>query len=454
MLLLLALCEFGILSCSMFVAAHLRLYATPDQLESYSNHLLSRSFVFGAMIVLGMAAMGLYQIHLRESWFGLIARQIFGFVIGAVGLMVVNFLIPQFHFGRGVVAIAMGCGFVLVTAFRAGFMRIIDADLLKRRVLIVGAGSRAAMILQRMRRRTDRRGFTIVGFVARPGEVVAVPHDRLVQVDGPLCAWTSGQQIDEIVVGPDDRRGIPMEDLLDCKQAGLDITELATFFEREAGKVKIELAEPSWLVFSLGFDVSPIRRLAKRGFDLCFAAVVLGLAWPLMLLVAVAIRLESGRGQPILYRQERVGEHRRIFVLTKFRSMCTDAERDGVARWASKSDDRVTRVGRFIRRARLDELPQLWNILRGDMSLVGPRPERPQFVEQLSKTIRYYNLRHCVKPGLAGWAQLRYPYGSSEADAAEKLKYDLFYVKNRSMLLDMMILIQTAEVVLFGRGAR
>jgi lipopolysaccharide/colanic/teichoic acid biosynthesis glycosyltransferase len=173
-----------------------------------------------------------------------------------------------------------------------------------------------------------------------------------------------------------------------------------------------------------------------------------------MAIVALAIRIESGAGQPILYRQERVGERGRVFALTKFRSMRTDAELDGVARWATRNDDRVTRVGRFIRKARLDELPQLVNVLRGDMSLVGPRPERPQFVADFGHRIRYYNLRHCVKPGLAGWAQLRYPYGASEEDAYEKLKYDLFYVKNHNLLFDLLILIQTVEIVLFGRGAR
>jgi lipopolysaccharide/colanic/teichoic acid biosynthesis glycosyltransferase len=173
-----------------------------------------------------------------------------------------------------------------------------------------------------------------------------------------------------------------------------------------------------------------------------------------MLMVALAIRLESGRGQPILYRQERVGEHGRTFWLYKFRSMRTDAELDGVARWASKDDDRITRVGRICRKLRFDELPQLWNVLKGEMSIVGPRPERPQFVEDLASKIRYYSLRHALKPGLAGWAQLSYPYGASEEDAAEKLKYDLYYVKNHNLLLDMVILIETVEVVLFGRGAR
>ena len=245
-----------------------------------------------------------------------------------------------------------------------------------------------------------------------------------------------------------------MKDLLECKQHGTTITNLITFFEREQGRVTMNLIDPSWLIFSDGFDASPMRRISKRVFDLTSTAFVLALTWPLMLLTALAIALESGFRGPILYRQERVGERGKTFRLIKFRSMRTDAEKDGVARWASLKDDRVTRVGSFIRKVRLDELPQLWNVLRGQMSLIGPRPERPAFVEELITKIPYYDLRHCVKPGLAGWAQLNYPYGSDENDAVEKLKYDLFYVKNHNLTLDVIILIQTFEVVLFRRGAR
>jgi sugar transferase (PEP-CTERM system associated) len=284
---------------------------------------------------------------------------------------------------------------------------------------------------------------------------VSVPANLLLHPDGPLCQWAARLGVDEIVVGPDDRRGgSPVDALLECKQRGMTVTELTEFFEREAGRIKMNLTNPSWLVFSEGFNSSPMRRSIKRTFDVLVAALVLLLAWPLMLLTALAIRLESGAGAPILYRQERVGEYGRPFPVIKFRSMRTDAEMDGVARWATQDDDRVTRVGRFIRKVRLDELPQLWNVLRGDMSIIGPRPERPQFVDEFNNCIRYYRLRHCVKPGLTGWAQLRYPYGSSLQDAEQKLNFDLFYVKNHNLVFDLSILLQTVEVVLFGRGAR
>jgi exopolysaccharide biosynthesis polyprenyl glycosylphosphotransferase len=232
------------------------------------------------------------------------------------------------------------------------------------------------------------------------------------------------------------------------------VTELVEFFERESGRIKIDLANASWLVFSDGFYISPTRRAVKRIFDLVAASMLLLTTAPLMLLTALAVRMESDRGAPVLYRQERVGEYGRPFSVIKFRSMRTDAEGDGVARWASVNDNRVTLVGRCIRKARLDELPQLWNVLRGDMSIIGPRPERPQFVHDFNARIRFYSLRHSVKSGLSGWAQLRYPYGSSQEDAEEKLKFDLFYVKNQNFVFDLAILLQTVEVVLFGRGAR
>jgi len=269
-----------------------------------------------------------------------------------------------------------------------------------------------------------------------------------------LHEWTTSRQIDEIVVVPDDRRGtLPMSELLECKQRGVEVTDLVRFLERESGRVKLT-APPSWLVFSDGFHASPLRRAGKRLFDVVSALLLLAVGWPFMLLTALAIRLESGRGQPILYCQNRVGQGGHVFRLYKFRSMRTDAEAGGVARWASTDDPRTTRVGRVIRKLRLDELPQLWNVLNGEMSLIGPRPERPEFVAELAKNIPYYNLRHCVKPGLTGWAQLRYPYGSSAEDAAEKLTFDLFYVKNHNFRFDALIFIQTVEVVLFGRGAR
>jgi sugar transferase (PEP-CTERM system associated) len=241
--------------------------------------------------------------------------------------------------------------------------------------------------------------------------------------------------------------------LLNCRLAGVPVTDVLTFVERESGKVELSMLYPSWLIFSEDINPRGLARLATRLFDIAAASLLLLLASPFMLLTALAIWLESGFKGPVIYRQERVGLEGVPFTLYKFRSMRTDAEQNG-AQWAQTDDPRTTHVGRFIRRSRLDELPQLFNVLKGEMSFVGPRPERPEFVDQLSKKIPYYRERHCVKPGITGWAQLCYPYGASEQDALEKLQYDLYYVKNKTVLFDMIILLQTAEVVLWRKGAR
>ncbi|RDI97060.1 TIGR03013 family PEP-CTERM/XrtA system glycosyltransferase [Dyella solisilvae] len=454
-LMLLGFCELMLLAISLCAATYLRYFLNADELAEFTRHLPERAMVFASIIVIGMVAMGQYQAHIRMTRFGLLARQAVAFVLGGFLLVVGYYVVPQAYVGRGVLAIALTLGFLLVMTLRLLFLQLVEVEALKRRVLILGAGTRAAQIHNQMRRRTDRRGFCVVGYVPHASETVAVPQEQLIRSGLPLSAYVLREQIDEVVVGVDDRRGhLPMDDLLECRQMGIAITDLTSFFEREAGRLQLTILDPSWLVFSGGFNGTPLRQLSKRCFDLVAASMLLLLCWPLMLLEILAIRLESGPGQPILYRQERVGAHGCTFQLLKFRSMRTDAERDGVARWASKNDDRVTRVGRISRKLRVDELPQLWNVLKGDMSIVGPRPERPQFVADLTTQIRYYSLRHCLKPGLAGWAQLSYPYGATVEEAAEKLKYDLFYVKNHNLLLDLLILIQTVEVVLFGRGAR
>ena len=235
--------------------------------------------------------------------------------------------------------------------------------------------------------------------------------------------------------------------------AGIDICELPTFLERETGKVRLDVLNPSWIIFGEGFRASPLQRVLERGFDVLASLCLLVLASPLMLCAAVAIRIEDGWRAPVLYRQRRVGRFGETFDVLKFRSMSVDAEKGGAV-WAAKDDPRVTRVGAVMRKTRIDELPQLVNVLRGDMSFVGPRPERPEFVAQLEQTIPYYRERHTVKRGITGWAQLCYPYGSTEKDALEKLQYDLYYVKNRSLLFDLAILVQTVEVVVWGKGAR
>jgi len=272
--------------------------------------------------------------------------------------------------------------------------------------------------------------------------------------DDSLASIVDKHAIDQIVVGVRDRRGggFPVQQLLECRMKGVKVVELSTFFEREYRQVLLESLNPSWMVLGNGFRQGFLGNTVKRLFDVTVSAALLLVALPIILIAAICIYLESGL--PVLYRQERVGRGGRTFTLYKLRSMKLDAECGGTPHWAKANDDRTTKVGRFIRKYRIDELPQIFNVLNGEMSFVGPRPERPFFVDQLTKQIPFYAMRHSAKPGITGWAQVRYQYGASIDDAIEKLQYDLYYVKNHSLFLDLMILISTVEVVLWGRGAR
>ncbi len=445
--------ESCVLMAVVAVAAWLRFMRDSDTYFFFLGTAPIRILVVAVFITTAMSAFGLYQVHVRHNRMDFFLRLVLAFAFGGVGLLVLYYLVPSAYIGRGVLAMALGLGLIVIFGLRLLMHRFGHIETFRRRVLVLGAGHNANLINTRLRRGNDRRSFALVGFVAVPGQEVVVADALLLEAGTTLADVARRLQVHEIVVAMDERRGgLPMEAMLACVQRGVSMTDLSTFFEREAGVVSMSIADPSWLVFSGGFDHSMPRRLSKRLFDLLAASLLLLVAWPAMLVVMACVWWETG--SPILYRQTRVGEDGRAFELVKFRSMRADAEKDGVARWASTDDDRSTRVGRFIRMTRLDELPQLFNVLRGEMSFVGPRPERPQFVDQLNHDIRYYSVRHCMKPGLTGWAQLRYPYGASVRDAEEKLKFDLFYVKNHGLLFDLMILLQTVEVVMFRRGAR
>ncbi len=411
--------------------------------------------VFVGVAWLGLAALGLYQPYAelaRHPARDCVGRVLFALATGAVAAFVVG--------GMAVLG-ALFSAFIAATlvllAARLLLTRLLGRQALQRRVVFLGAGKSAATLLERLQAR-DReplsRSLRVVGFVPLASDAIA-PGVGPVLATHCLEALVREHDLDEIVVVADDRRAIlPMADLVGCRVAGAAVLDIEAFHEREFGKVALDRLLPSWCVFNRAFDTSPLRQIGKRGFDLAVLLVLFALTWPLMLLVSAAILVESrGRG-PLLYSQQRVGRNGKPFTLYKFRSMRTDAELDGVARWAQAGDTRVTAVGRVIRLLRLDELPQLWNVLRGEMSIVGPRPERPQFVAGFLERIPHYALRHGVRPGLAGWAQLRFPYGASEADAIEKLGYDLYYAKFQSLRFDFSILMETADVVLFGRGAR
>jgi sugar transferase (PEP-CTERM system associated) len=335
------------------------------------------------------------------------------------------------------------------------FSRVSDGQAFKKLVLVYGSGPRAASF-QALRRASDRRGFTLLGYVCPPEDPCLVPQTQVLDASAGLLGLCDQLTVDEIVIALEDRRlSLPVDELLTCRLAGIQVTDYVSFMERETGRIVLEALNPSWMIFGEGFRRGTLRTVMSRLLDILASLLILTLTLPLIGLVAAAIWLEDGRkGGGVLYRQVRIGQHGQPFTLYKFRSMRANAEVAGKAQWAQRNDPRVTHLGGFLRKARIDELPQLFNVLRGDMSLVGPRPERPQFVAQLTQSIPYYSHRHAVKPGIAGWAQLCYPYGASEADARQKLQYDLYYVKNNSFLLDLAILLQTAEVVLMGKGAR
>ena len=445
--------EFLLIVLAVMAAAWIRFNDAADAHIVAAQYVPFRALLVAAFLTGAMAAFGLYQVHVRHNRIDFLLRLGLSFAFGGVGLLVVYYLVPQVYIGRGVLAMTLVIGLFAVSGMRMISLHVYRTDALKQRILVLGAGKNADLINTRMRRRSDRGSFILLGFVPVAGQPVLVDPALQLNTDKSLAEIAVEMQVDEIVIALDERRGgLPMEQMLACVQSGVVVTDVSTFFEREAGMVQLNVVDPSCLVFSNGFDYSTPRRLSKRFFDLVAASLLLLVAWPIMLLVALCVWLEDGA--PILYRQVRVGERGQHFELVKFRSMRVDAEGDGVARWATKDDDRSTRVGRFIRLTRLDELPQLFSVITGHMSFVGPRPERPHFVSLLSEEIRYYGVRHCMKPGLTGWAQLRYPYGASVRDAEEKLKFDLFYVKNHGLAFDLMILLQTVEVVLFGRGAR
>jgi sugar transferase (PEP-CTERM system associated) len=338
-------------------------------------------------------------------------------------------------------------------AWRLVFIRIATLQSLGERILIIGTDASAQTVVRQV---LEQHNFPyeIIGFIdedpARIGESVVNP--RVIGTPADIERLVTLHGIDRIFVGLSDRRGrLPLRELLRAKLRGVRVEDVNTVYERLTGKLLLEDLRPSWLIFSDGFRASRLTRQSKRAFDILLALVGLVLAAPLMLLTGLAVWLESGF--PVLYRQERVGENGRVFTLYKFRSMQQDAER-GTPLWADVEDQRVTRIGRLIRKIRFDELPQLWNVLRGDMSFVGPRPERPYFVAQLAAQIPFYEQRHAVKPGITGWAQVKYRYGASLDDALEKLRYDLYYVKHMSLPFDLTIFFDTIKVVLFAKGAR
>ncbi|MEZ5481297.1 MAG: TIGR03013 family PEP-CTERM/XrtA system glycosyltransferase [Porticoccaceae bacterium] len=454
---ILTVAELGVYFCALLLAVQANNWLElSDRISLDSNIQAIYGIIFSLLTLLTSLSLGLYNPRTRETLRSVLRRIAIATTLGCVefSVLVALFVSPT-PFGFEVIATAAIAGFLMAGTLRYMTARFDMLGLNKVRVLILGAGERASIVEKRMRRKVDRHGFELFGLVSMPGDAPDYfKRERIFNIEkGALLSFVLENQINEIVVACDERRNnLPVDELFACKIRGTNIVDILDFIERETGQIAVNLIYPSWVIYSNGFASSHYLRNALDWiFNATMAAIVLFFCWPLMLITAIAIKLDDGFGAPIFYFQERVGLDGRTFRIIKFRSMRTDAE-SGSAVWASINDDRTTRIGGFIRKYRLDELPQIYNVLKGDMGFVGPRPERPEFVQDLIRSIPYYNERHNVKPGLTGWAQLKYPYGSTEEDAAEKLKYDLYYLKHRSFLLDIKILVRTVEIVLFGKG--
>jgi sugar transferase (PEP-CTERM system associated) len=439
----------------LFLAAELAWVLRAGQIGMDVEPLADRLWpgvIFAAVTQLGMISVGYYSPEALQSGRLSLMRQLAAVSLAVILLATLYFLFPSVALWRSNLAYAMPLAIALPLALRSVFALVVGADAFRRRVLVLGAGKRAARIADLAA--SSQARFAVAGFVAmtdaEPAVGGAVHRASIDNLSDHVLALGAG----EVVLALEERRGaLPLADLLRVKTIGVHVNEISSFLERETGRVDLATVNPSWFIFSDGFTAGQrLSKAAKRLFDIIASIAVLVLMAPVLILAAIAIRIDS-RG-PVFYRQTRVGLYGVPYRIIKLRSMRADAEAAGKAMWASEADPRITRVGRFLRTTRIDEVPQAWNVLKGEMSFVGPRPERPEFVSELEAAIPYYAERHMVKPGLTGWAQINYPYGASIDDARAKLEYDLYYAKNYTPFLDILILLQTIRVVLWPDGAR
>ena len=407
---------------------------------------------FAGAVQIAMVAVGVYGAEALQSGRIVIARLLIAIALAVIFLSVIFFLVPSLTFWRSNLLYAMVSAAVVLVAIRLMLGRMFGSQAFKRRVVVLGAGPRAERL--KTLSRIPGAGFVVVGYVSMSEANRVIPEAIARDAIYNLADHVVLLNASEVVLALEERRNaLPLKDLLRIRTTGVHVNEISTFLERETGRVDLQSVNPSWLIFSDGFSSGRmLSSLFKRLFDVTASLILLLIAAPVIALTAIAIRLES-KG-PSFYRQIRVGRYGETFEIPKLRSMRQDAEVAGQAVWAERDDPRITRIGRFIRKTRIDELPQCWAVLKGEMSFVGPRPERPQFVADLEEKLPYYAERHMMKPGITGWAQINYPYGASIEDSRQKLEYDLYYAKNYSPFLDILILLQTVRVVMFPAGAR
>lgn len=451
---LLLVVEALVLIASFYLGVAVRFYTPGHAFFPDFSRLLPQACTFAAVMIFSMKAMAMYHLAYREDFRHTLLRLMPAFVLGFGLITLIVYIAPDIYFGRGLLGIIMLIAAAGILLLRFIFCHAASFDFMKPQILVLGTGDLARECANIAAHNDSHHEFNIAGFVAIEGEASVVAPQAILPKDRSLLSLTTAHQVDEIVVAVHNRDSscFPVQDLLECKLSGIKVIDSSTFFEREMSQIRVNSLNPNWLVFGGGFDQSGLRTTIKRLVDLLASATLLIVTLPVMLITALCIYFQDRA--PIFYRQERIGLEGRPFIVLKFRSMRHNAEIADKPQWASENDPRITPVGRIIRKLRIDELPQIFNVLKGEMSLVGPRPERDHFVRQLCEQIPYYNVRHSIKPGITGWAQVRYQYGSSVEDSLQKLQYDLYYVKNNSLFLDIIILIDTVQVVLTGKGSR
>ena len=433
-----------VIYCAVLLAAWIKLGG--EQLSA-DKWVVVKSLLITLVCQISLYYHDLYDLKVTNSFTELGLRLLQALGIVAIFFGLIYFFMPPLMIGEGIFVLIVGLLIVLIVSWRIGYSLMLDHGLFNQKIFIMGSGQLANDLIHEISEKKDS-GYEIVAVIDDKtcGDMHYAQHKE-------LSRKAETAKISKIVVALEEKRGyFPSDQLLECRFLGIDILEGTSFYEMLMGKLHVYQINPAYLIFSEGYEKSKLKNLLKRTGDLFLASFMLVLLSPLILITALLIKIES-RG-PVIFSQERVGENGKRFQIRKFRSMVADAEKKTGPVWASEDDNRITRVGRVIRKLRIDEIPQLWNVLKGEMSFVGPRPERAHFIQQLVKQIPYYTYRLSVKPGITGWAQVSYGYGATTDDAVEKLNYDLFYIKNISFLLDLLIIFRTVKTVLFGKGAR
>lgn len=443
----------GLIEAAIVSIVTMSFIATPNSLEINSYAILISCYV-ASFIAIGIS-IGLYDSGSRESIRSIVKRTAFTHICSAMIILTISFAAEYNHISLLSILLSSFVSISLISYLRAKVMNSRIQGLGKKKTLILGAGNRATFIQDRMRRGIDKVGIDIVGYLPVKGDdrKNVIDNNKKVTLENSLLNYALENNLSQIVIAVDNKHSKEhLEELAACKLQGISIVPLYEFIEAQIGAIPVDMLCPRELIYSTGFENKhKFYQLFSWVINISLSTILVLLTWPIMLVTALLIKLEDGWHNPVLYKQIRIGENGKEFEIIKFRSMITDAEKNG-AMMATKNDARTTKVGEKIRKYRIDELPQVINVLRGEMAFVGPRPERPVFVENLTNKFPYYHERHNIKPGLTGWAQLKYPYGENERDSLEKLRFDMYYVKHQSLLLDILIIMRTVEIVLFGKG--